>query len=99
MIEAFPLVILEAMGSGVPFVAYPAGNIADLPGGLIVRSGPEMVEAVSYLLNSKAARDELGLAGRKEQRRRYEWDSIVDQYESLYQELLNSPSRRGKANL
>jgi glycosyltransferase involved in cell wall biosynthesis len=96
MIEAFPLVILEAMGSGVPFVAYPAGNIADLPGGLIVRSVAEMVKAVGYLLNSRAARNELGMAGCREQRLHYEWDSIVDQYESLYQELLNSPCRRGK---
>jgi glycosyltransferase involved in cell wall biosynthesis len=94
LIEAFPLVILEAMGSALPFVAYPAGNVADLRGGMVVRTGEEMVAALGALLNDPSLRARLGEEGRREQRSRYEWERVVDQYESLYRRLLDQPRRR-----
>jgi glycosyltransferase involved in cell wall biosynthesis len=96
-IEAFPLVILEAMAAGLPFVAFPAGNTADLPGGVIVTSAAEMAAALDRLLNADAERAALGAAGRSAQRARYEWDAVVDRYEALYTELLARPRRAAAA--
>lgn len=93
-IEAFPLVILEAMAAGIPFVAFPAGNIADLQGGQVVTSVPEMAGAVTRLLEDAEQANRLGALGQRAQRELYEWDTVVRQYEALYTELLASPKRR-----
>lgn len=87
-IEAFPLVILEAMGSRLPFVAFPAGNIAELAGGVVVNSTGEMAGRTEWLLASQDERRRLGEEGHAAQRSRYDWDKIVPQYESLYRRLL-----------
>jgi glycosyltransferase involved in cell wall biosynthesis len=89
-IEVFPLVILEAMGVGVPFVAFPAGNIAELPGGCVVTSAAEMATETRTLLNGATLRQRLGDIGREEQRRHYSWDAVTHQWEGLYQDLISS---------
>jgi glycosyltransferase involved in cell wall biosynthesis len=89
-IEVFPLVILEAMGAGAPFVAFPAGNIAELPGGCVVTSAAEMATETCGLLNDATRRRQLGDAGREEQQRNYTWDAVALQWERLYQDLISS---------
>ncbi|MCL5884144.1 MAG: glycosyltransferase family 4 protein [Deltaproteobacteria bacterium] len=89
-IEAFPLVIVEAMASGTPFIAFPAGNIFEMPGGILVRSVDEMAAEIGKLLEDEEKRRELGKLGLSEQRARYDWEVIVNQYARLYQELLRS---------
>jgi len=87
-IEAFPLVIIEAMASGTPFIAFPAGNIDEMPGGILVRTVSEMAVEIDRLLEDKEGRRKLGEIGLSAQRARYEWETVVDQYEQLYRELL-----------
>jgi len=89
-IEVFPLVIVEAMASGTPFVAFPAGNIDEMPGGVLVRAAPQMAVEIVRLLEDEEKRRELGKEGLSEQRARYDWEVVVDQYERLYRELLLS---------
>jgi len=95
-IEAFPLVILEAMTCSLPFVAFPAGNIAQLPGGIMVTSIDEMANATKKLLSDETYRQELGRAGCAEQRNEYEWEKIVGKYEDYYQRLLREKSEKLK---
>jgi glycosyltransferase involved in cell wall biosynthesis len=89
-IEAFPLVIIEAMASGTPFIAFPAGNIAEMPGGILVRTVSEMSVGIDRLLDDKEEKKDLSEKGLSAQLGRYEWETIVDQYEQLYRELLHS---------
>ena len=42
-IECAPLVILEAMAAGVPWISYDVGNVRELDGGLVVGSYGELV--------------------------------------------------------
>jgi glycosyltransferase involved in cell wall biosynthesis len=86
-VEAFPLVFLEAMAAGLPFVAFPAGNVRELAGGIVVESTAEMARVVEELLHDEPGRRRLGDEGRERQRSRYEWESVVDQYEALYRQL------------
>ncbi len=85
--EAAPLVLVEAMAAGVPFVSYDVGNARTLPGGIVVRGPGEMARAVRDLLADEAGRRALGRAGQEFHRRTLEWDLIVGQYEALYASL------------
>ncbi|MEO8027140.1 MAG: glycosyltransferase family 4 protein [Bryobacteraceae bacterium] len=87
-IEAFPLVILEAMASRTPWIAFPAGNMEELHGGLVVHSSVEMASAARRLLDDPDAHGQLAEAGYRTQRRDYDWESIVDRYEDLYESLV-----------
>lgn len=92
-IEAFPLVIIEAMASETPFVAFPAGNIHTLAGGLLVPTIPEMAAAVTTLLAETNTRRRLADEGHRQQQGEYDWERIVDEYEALYRGLLERPKR------
>lgn len=87
-VEAFPLVIIESMAAAVPFVAFPAGNIHELSGGVVVQSSQEMARKVGVLLDDRKLRGKFGDEGRAEQRAKYEWREIVTKYERLYAELV-----------
>jgi glycosyltransferase involved in cell wall biosynthesis len=86
--EAAPLVLVEAMAAGVPFVSYDVGNARGLPGGLVARGPAEMADAVRGLLADEERRRALGRAGQEFQRRALEWDRIVQQYETLFASLV-----------
>lgn len=87
-IEAFPLVILEAMASGVPFIAFDAGNIRELTGGVMVNSVREMAGEIDRLLSDDRMRVQLGALGQREQRMLYDWNKVVPRYLELFNRIL-----------
>jgi L-malate glycosyltransferase len=82
-IEAYPLVILEAMASGTPFVSFDVGSVAELPGGLVVRSVREMAAATARILGKPELAARLSEEGRAAAMT-HDWEHIVDRYEELY---------------
>ncbi len=94
--EVAPLVLVEAMAAGCPFISYAVGNAAELDGGLVVR-GPKMMAAtVSAMLQDDRKRRSLGESGKEFQRRFLEWDVILDRYERLYTSLVDRKKGKGK---
>jgi glycosyltransferase involved in cell wall biosynthesis len=63
-----------------------------MPGGIIVRTVSEMSIRIDRLLGDNEGRKDLGEKGLSAQRGRYEWETIVAEYEKLYWDLLNSES-------
>lgn len=88
-VECSPLVIIEAMASGTPFISTPVGNVPDMPGGVIVRDAVEMAEAIDRLAHKGEELRELSEAGHTAWERDYTWDHVVDEYERLYAKLLS----------
>lgn len=86
--ELQPLVILEAMAAGKPFVCTDVGCVRDMPGGIVVRDKQEMVRAVRSLMGDEPRRGELGRKGRIAIDELYTWDRIVKQYDDLIEKLL-----------
>jgi glycosyltransferase involved in cell wall biosynthesis len=86
--EAAPLVLVEAMAAGVPFVSYRVGSAPVLPGGVVVSGVSDMAQAVRDLLADDARRRALGRAGREYQRRVLDWEALVDRYEALFRSLV-----------
>ncbi len=83
--EVFPLSILEAMAAARPFVAMDAGIIRSLPGGIVCDSSTGFIKALDRLIDDAAEARRLGEEGRKAQRARYDWSTIVEEYEVLYE--------------
>ena len=90
--EAFPLVLGEAMSSGVPCVTTDVGDSSYLVGdtGQVVPPGDlsALAHAISDLLRDGAEKTaERGALARKRIHENFEMGVIVKQYENFYEEL------------
>lgn len=86
--ETQPIVLMEAMACAKPFISTESsGCIAELPGGLVVRSEQEMSEKMKYLSENPAAGKALGVAGRSACQARYTHERVVDAYQKLLESL------------
>ena len=93
--EAFGIVILEAMASGLPVVATNVGGIPEIiresESGLLVSPGNELElrNAIEKLLLDDDLREWLGNNGRKAVEEKYSWDKVVGRIEKTYEEVLS----------
>lgn len=90
--ETFALVCLEAMASGTPVVAAPAGGIEDYlrdgVNGLHIKHDPtEIAAKLDRLLNDPDLHARIRQAG-LETAGQYDWREIARQYLGLFDELL-----------
>jgi glycosyltransferase involved in cell wall biosynthesis len=91
-VEAFPLVIIEAMASRTPFISFEVGALRkgneEFDGGIIVNTIEEMVKAIQYLLKKDLLRQQFGRAGYQCTRKRFNITKIAERYETLYKRLV-----------
>ena len=88
--EAYPLAMLEAMAAGTLWVSFDVGNAREMSGGIVVESASEMAAVVLDLLNDPDRARQLGADGQAQIAARHHWETIVDQYEDLYQTVARS---------
>lgn len=88
-VECAPLVILEAMAAGTPWVSFDVGNVSELAGGVVATSHGELLDASRQILNGQ--RPELGPAGRSAWESTHRWESVLDRYEATFEEVLAAP--------
>lgn len=91
--EAFPMVLGEAMASGVPCVATDVGDVAHLLGDTGIVVPPEDSEAlangwIQLFEGSDEYREELGRAARKRVQEKFSQEAVIEQYESVYERLI-----------
>jgi glycosyltransferase involved in cell wall biosynthesis len=92
--EGLPLVLLEAMVRGRPIVATAVGGVADaiedgVTGTLVPPNDVSALAAALEHLHRRADRAwRLGEAAADVARARYSWVSVVDEFESVYDEVL-----------
>lgn len=96
--ETTPLVVSEALASGVPAVVTDVGDSAAVlgPGGLAVppADAPALAEAVAALLSLGASqRQATGAAGRDWVATHYSLDVMTARYASVYSRLSDSARR------
>ncbi|HEY1479678.1 MAG TPA: glycosyltransferase family 4 protein, partial [Gaiellales bacterium] len=78
--EATPLVLLEAMSHGLPWIASDTcGSAADLAGGEIVSQGG-FAAALEVLCSDADRRAALGREGRAAYRAEYSWERVAPRY-------------------
>lgn len=92
--EGLPLVLLEAMARGRPIVATAVGGVADaledgVTGTLVPPNEVGALAAALEQLHRRADRAfRLGQVAAEVAHDRYSWHAVVDEYESVYDEVL-----------
>jgi glycosyltransferase involved in cell wall biosynthesis len=87
-VECSPLVIIEAMSAGLPWVSYDVGNVRELAGGLVVDDVASMAAAATQILAGE--HPDLGKQGRELWARRHRWEQIVPRYEEVLERALDT---------
>jgi glycosyltransferase involved in cell wall biosynthesis len=85
-VECAPLVILEAMAAGTPWVSYDVGNVAELPGGLVAGDRAALLRSAGEVLDGEHAA--LGSEGREAWEAEHQWPEIVGRYEAVFEDVL-----------
>lgn len=92
--EGLPLSVLEAMAGGLPIVATDVGGMSELVlkagcGWLCPPSAPERLAKMLQQAIESGDRERLGTRGRKFVQERYSVSHMTEQYERLFQSLLD----------
>ena len=102
-VEYSPLVLFEACAAGLPFLTVPVGNAAEIvdwtAGGELCAAETDgrgytrvdpvaLARHVAMLANDSARLRKLGQQGRDASRLRYNWETIVGEYESIFVRLV-----------
>ncbi len=96
--DIFPIVMLEAMASGLPIVATRNGGPSEIvtPGedGYLVEPtrAEELADALVKVLESDSERERLGANAHRKVEERYTWDRIARRMMDIYRELLEERS-------
>jgi glycosyltransferase involved in cell wall biosynthesis len=92
--ETQPLVLLDAMACGKPFVTTDVGCVAELPGGLVARNERALAAYLRLLYENPAQRQALGNQGKMAVLNRYNWRETVAAYDRLLARLVaETPGR------
>lgn len=104
-VEYSPLVLYEACAAGLPYLTVPVGNSEEIvrwTGGGVLCDAPvdaqgytrvnptQLARSIEALARNPEKRRQLGEQGKLASRQRYNWDSLCDEYECLFQRLLNA---------
>ena len=81
--SAGPLVILQAMSFGTPWIAAPSCNaVKDEAGGLIAPV-EEFPKAIEFIINNKEIQNELAFLGKKHWEQSFRWNKSLPLFISL----------------
>lgn len=86
--ETGPLVVLEALACGVPFISTRVGIVDQIPGGIVAKGERRLAEALSFLASNRNTRISLGYQGRDVILNRYDRSKIRECRIRMIRELL-----------
>ena len=97
----YPIAIVEAMAAGLPVVAPPVGDIAEMVAAenapFITKHGGEvrLRDAMQALVDDPALRASIGAANRAKARADYDEGVMIARYADLYAQAMGRPGILG----
>lgn len=92
--DNFPNVFLEAMASGLPIVTNCVGAVDEIietnKSGFIAINEEEYQKNLQTLISDHKLRELIGKNARRRIEEKFDWDSIILQYISIYENLISS---------
>jgi len=85
-LEAFGIVLLEAMACKTPVIASNIPGVREIArkGGLIFEDEEELVHNIMRILDDDTLATKLGRGGRGNVEQSYDWEAVLDKIETLY---------------
>lgn len=90
--EVQPLMLLDAMAVGLPFLCRDVGAVSELDGGVCFTTPEEFKYNLEWLLKGVLLRKMLGKAAKKAVMERYNWSEIARKHHYVIQTALTSCS-------
>ncbi|MBC7981298.1 MAG: glycosyltransferase family 4 protein [Armatimonadetes bacterium] len=90
--ETQPIVLIEAMAVGKPWVSTNTGCVASMSGGIVCNNKFALSASIQRLMSDTSLRETLGLQGRQEAAARYDAKVNVRQFDRIFRELVQRPS-------
>jgi glycosyltransferase involved in cell wall biosynthesis len=87
--ECQPLVLLDSMASGTPFISRASGSIPFMSGGISVTTEEEAASALNLLLKNQDAWEQLSDAGRNEAMEKHSPDIVGEAMLAMLIRYLN----------
>ena len=93
--EAFPVVLLEALSCETPVIATPVGGVPEVVrdsenGILVPANNPQkLAEAIEHLLNNREVRIRLGMKGREWVMKNFSSDVFLKKLCKIYEKVIN----------
>ncbi len=88
-VEKFPMVLVEGMACGIPFISTDCGSVQFLPGGYVVHNISEMAERMRALANDNSLIKPLGRCGMEFAQKNFSLEQNIKAF-------VNEIQRRGK---
>lgn len=85
--EAQPIVLLEAMAAGKPFISTNVGCASELPGGIVAHGERALIAALVTLQNDEVTRLTLGATGRQAVLKTFSKEKVLYAQERMILEL------------
>lgn len=86
--ETQPIVLIEAMAAGKPWISTNTGCVDRMEGGVVCRGRAALVSALKKLMADPARRSTLGAQGLKAARTTYDSKTCVMKYDTIFRPLL-----------
>ena len=86
--ETQPIVLIEAMAAGKPWISTDTGCVDRMEGGIVCRKNSALVIALQELMTDPARRNSLGALGLKAARTKYDSRTCVMKYDAIFRSLL-----------
>ena len=91
--EGLPIVIIEAMGSGLPVVASNVGGVSelvndDVNGYALENNVTLFAEKIDYILKNPQVCDRMSAASKERYERLFSVDKMVEGYKTVYNGVL-----------
>jgi len=87
--ECQPLVILDAMASGTPYISRSTGCIDSLPGGIVVKNEETAARSLDKIIESKEAWKIFHTEGLKAARTNYKYETVCERLNYAISDICN----------